>query len=184
MNTIEFIGKKNVDYTQKSGTRDVEFLGHYIAKKRLSNGNAKLHNILVFDLPAVQSCLNCESCKGSCYALKAEVQYADCRVYRSTNLYLAKNEPEKLQALIEGQLNASRKNVVRIHGSGDFFSQEYIDLWAKIITNHPEKKFYAYTKVEDILDFSKIEKLENFNLITSFVAGKLNYGSLPYIKKT
>mgnify|MGYP000373156611 CR=1 FL=1 len=35
---------------------------------------------------------------------------------------------------------------VRIHDSGDFFSDEYLDEWLKIADRYPEILFYAYTK--------------------------------------
>lgn len=35
---------------------------------------------------------------------------------------------------------------VRIHSSGDFFSQAYFDMWVKFCTDHPEVNFWAFTK--------------------------------------
>jgi len=165
------------DYSKSSMTRTLEYMGGFVNSKRLTNGNEKLHKVLVFDLPAVLSCPNCKDCKSSCYALQAQKQYADCRVFRNTNFHLAIFEIKKLQTLIEQQLKRAKINVVRIHSSGDFFSQEYIDMWTAIMKHFPNKKFYAYTKVEKLFKF---KKLSNFNLITSFIGGKLNYGSIEY----
>jgi len=96
-------------------------------------------------------------------------------------LHLFLNEPKALQMLIEKQLISSKKEVIRLHGSGDFFSQEYIDFWEGIVYQFPNIKFYSYTKVSELLDFSKIESLSNFNLISSFVGEyQLNFGSLQY----
>ena len=177
---LSFNGKANTIYNQSSLTRTFEYFNHYITEKRMSNGNKKLHNMLVFDLPSVKSCPNCKSCKSTCYATHQQIQYPDTNVYRNTNLHLFLNEQKTLQMLIEKQLTSSKKEVIRLHGAGDFFSQEYINFWANIIMRFPNKKFYAYTKVESMFDFSNITKLKNFNLITSFVGGKLNYGSLKY----
>lgn len=165
------------DYSKSSATRDFEYKGHFITSKRLTNGNSKLHDVLVFDLPAVLSCPNCKECKGSCYALQAQMQYADCRVFRLTNFHLAMFDINTLQILIEKQLKSANTNVVRIHSSGDFFSQKYVDMWTAIMKKFPEKQFYAYTKVEKLFKF---KKLSNFNLITSFINGKLNYGNIEY----
>ena len=35
---------------------------------------------------------------------------------------------------------------VRIHASGDFYSQEYFDMWLEICRENPDKEFWAYTK--------------------------------------
>ena len=35
---------------------------------------------------------------------------------------------------------------IRIHGSGDFFSQEYFDMWLEICRNNSKIKFWAFTK--------------------------------------
>jgi hypothetical protein len=35
---------------------------------------------------------------------------------------------------------------VRIHGSGDFFSQEYFDKWIDVCSKRPQTKFWAFTK--------------------------------------
>jgi hypothetical protein len=35
---------------------------------------------------------------------------------------------------------------VRIHGSGDFFSQWYFDLWLQVARDNPKVKFWAFTK--------------------------------------
>lgn len=174
---LDFKGKVITDYTKVSPTRTFKYKGHYITLKRLKGGNQKLHNCLVFDLPAVLSCPNCSSCKKTCYALQAQMQYADVRVFRNTNFHLAVFNLDKLQNLIETQLQTSKTNIVRVHSSGDFFSQEYVNMWLNIISKFPQKQFYAYTKAEKIFKF---KRLSNFNLITSFIKGKLNYGNIEY----
>jgi hypothetical protein len=37
-------------------------------------------------------------------------------------------------------------NAVRIHSSGDFFNQDYFDMWLEIARENPEVEFWAYTK--------------------------------------
>lgn len=174
---LSFEGSANVDYSEVSLTRTFKYKGHFIAQKRLKNGNGKLHKMLVFDLPAILSCPNCSSCKNTCYALQSQLQYADCRVFRNTNFHFATFNLDKLQSLIELQLQTTIVKVVRIHGSGDFFSQEYVNMWLEVISKFPHINFYAYTKAEKIFTFAK---LSNFNLITSLINGKLNYGSQKY----
>jgi len=146
--------------------------------KPLKDGNSKIDkSVLVFDLPAVESCRNCASCAKTCYAVKAQVQYWEVLAKRSTNFWLAKNEPAFLFGEIRKQLSRTRKEMSRIHASGEYFSQEYVDFWTEIVESFPKIKFYSYTKMESKLDFSYIERLPNFNLIYSILPnGKRNYG--------
>lgn len=39
-----------------------------------------------------------------------------------------------------------KAKAVRIHMSGDFYSQDYFDLWLKICRDNPTVEFWAYTK--------------------------------------
>ena len=155
----------------------VPSLGAYMSAP-MAKGNSKLDkSILIFDLLAVATCRNCKQCAGTCYALKAQRMYANTLLKRSLNTYLAMHDIDFLFECIAEQIKHSRKNVVRIHSSGDFFSQYYIDKWAELIAKFPNVRFYAYTKVDHIFDFSKIEALKNFNLIRSILPdGRKNYG--------
>ena len=150
----------------------------------MAAGNSKLDkSILIFDLLAVTTCRNCRSCAASCYALKAQRMYANTLLKRSLNTWLAMQDLDFLFQCIENQIRNSRKTVVRIHSSGDFFAQIYINKWAELIAKFPNIRFYAYTKVDHIFDFSKIENLENFNLIRSILPdGSKNYGPEEEIK--
>lgn len=153
---------------------------------RLKNGNSKLYKVWVFDLPAIESCLNCSSCKSTCYSVRAQQRFPNTRNWRAENYELARNDRSHLYGLLCSQLNTigqKQNQVVRIHSSGDFFEQSYIDMWRTTIARYPAINFYAYTKVNEILDFTSIEQLQNFNLIPSFIDGHLNYGSLEYIKR-
>jgi len=39
-----------------------------------------------------------------------------------------------------------RQKWVRIHDAGDFFSDEYLEAWLRIVTVTPDVTFYAYTR--------------------------------------
>jgi hypothetical protein len=72
-----------------------------------------------------------------CYAASAE-RFPAVREHRWHNYEAAKmaNIPE---------LPADAKHV-RIHMSGDFFSQHYFDVWLDYARKHPDVKFWAFTK--------------------------------------
>ena len=77
---------------------------------------------------------------------------------------------------IKGKIKA-----VRIHDSGDFYSQEYVDKWVTIVKRFPNLKFFALTKRATDFDFSELKSLPNFYLIDSLKFGRLNYGHLDDI---
>jgi hypothetical protein len=141
----------------------------------MSKGNLKLSKkIKIFNLPAIQSCPNSSQCAKFCYARKAERQYPAVRAARGRNFRLAKEAPELLKKQILSKLESG--DIVRIHESGDMFSQAYLDMWFEIAKERPDVRFYTYTKTEHIWDFGKIKSLPNFNVVSSFVGGKVNFG--------
>jgi hypothetical protein len=112
--------------------------------------------------------------------MKAQRQYTDTRIFRNTNFGMYQLDRDILKALIVKQLKTAKQTTVRIHSSGDFFSQKYIEFWSEIVNQFPKIKFYAYTKVDKMLKFDCLTSLDNFNLISSLVDDKLNFGSLEY----
>lgn len=152
---------------------------------RLKAGNSKLWRVMVFDLPAGEkgSCL--ETCD-YCYALKAERAWPNVRKWRRDNFILAKHYPKVLEEMISRQLEdlTPSYTVVRIHSSGDFFSQEYLDMWINIVESFPDLNFYAYTKRLDDFDWSNVPG--NLNIINSYIEidGRryINYGNEEYIE--
>jgi len=72
-----------------------------------------------------------------CYAASAE-RFPSCRKSRWSNFDFVKGGgvPEI----------PKRAKAVRIHASGDFFSQAYFDMWLELCVNNPNVEFWAYTK--------------------------------------
>jgi hypothetical protein len=74
------------------------------------------------------------------------------------------------QMVVKSKVCKKPYNVVRLHDSGDFYSQGYLDSWATIAQTFPHVIFYAYTKSLH-LDMSKLPP----NLrITRSQGGKLD----------
>lgn len=145
--------------------------------KLLKHGNAKLHNTLVFSLPANKEVCGRE-CPG-CYAIKFQKLYPNVLPYRQRSL-VASKQPDFVQR-ITSDIASFRKpfSYLRIHESGEFYSQSYIDSWHTIASSHPSITFYTYTKRLADFDFSKLQALPNFVLINSLHFGGLNYGKTP-----
>lgn len=129
-----------------------------------SFGNRKLpKSIAIFNLPRLLTCKNpTELCKDICYAKKAERKcYPRCYPQRMNNYRLSLQYD--FVDVITNELNMIKQRLIRIHESGDFYSQTYLDKWFVIMRRFPNKNFTAYSK--SILDFS--DKPDNFILFFS-----------------
>lgn len=176
--------KNGSKYLQPSPTRKIYWKGFYLSNP-LTNGNSKLgKDVLCFDLLAVRTCPNCKDCQKKCYARRGEAYRPTVHDKHALNTMLAVHDMDFLFALITEQLHRTKKKIVRIHSSGDFFSQKYLEMWCHIAQLFPEIKFYGYTKTREIFDFWWADELPNLNIVDSLLPdGSVNFGSLDYIKE-
>lgn len=145
--------------------------------KAIQKGNAKLHNMHMFNIPASHEVCG-RTCKG-CYAIKEQVRFpATVMGARLKRLELAKHPSFDIQISEELARLRKKPKFFRIHASGEFFSQDYVDAWQRIAQANPTIVFYAYTKRKSEFNFEAITDLANFVLIDSLHFGKLNYGPL------
>lgn len=156
--------------------------------KLLKVGNAKLDkSILVFSLPPVKTCPNCDGCKNDCYALKSWRQYPNVRDSWTFN-YEVSQDSQKFIEAISSQLSHTRKTMVRVHASGDFYSIDYINAWYEIAKQFPNIKFWTYTKTRGYISkewdeaLDRLESLDNFNIVDSMPCGRRNFGDVEYIE--
>ena len=153
--------------------------------KLLSKGNAKLHkSVGIWSIIASQEVCGRE-CEG-CYAIKEQNRWKGTIISGRTNrLELSKGLFFREQMIEE--INKSKYKYIRIHGSGEFYSQEYVDKWTAIVRNCPDKLFYAYTKRHNEFNFEWLESLDNFILHRSTVKGSrrhyLNFGDSKYLER-
>lgn len=153
-------------------------------KKLLARGNAKLNkSIFNWSISPIKSCLNCEDCKGTCYAMNAYRRWPNVKRAWDRNLDMASTG--SFVGPVVSQLARARTcKYVRIHTSGDFFSQEYIEDWARIALQFPVLQFYTYTKVSHLFNFSHLENLPNVNIVQSIADdGGINYGDDTRLKE-
>lgn len=124
--------------------------------KHLSLGNAKLpKTIAIFNLPRLVTCPGATAwCKQYCYTEKSERAYPNVKPFRYRNWDLAKS-PEFVDTIV-AEIKKLKVKTVRVHESGDFYNQEYLDKWIAIANQMPEVTFFAYTKSYHLLDFSKL----------------------------
>jgi len=142
---------------------------------KMSKGNKKLKQTLIFDLPAGRTCPMASEChsyaimnnngkltvkdgdnnKFRCFAASQEAQYPNVYKARKYNLDLILESLKgeygfyKTYELINDSIQKHKTrniNKVRIHSSGDFFNGEYLRCWFAVARLNPLMKFYCYTK--------------------------------------
>lgn len=144
--------------------------------KLIQKGNSKLHNMYMFNLPATHAICN-RICPG-CYAAREQTRFPAILTARESR-YTASIAPTFASTIIS-EINSLRTKppYFRIHASGEFYSQAYIDSWYTIASSFPSITFYAYTKRLAHFDFSSLSSLPNFVLINSLHFRGLNYGPI------
>lgn len=129
-----------------------------------SKGNRKLSSKqLIWSLPRGKTCIGAGECLKWCYEIKIERMYKNATDSRERNLEASKRESFVKEVV--DYIERSKRRIVRIHESGDFYNQKYLNKWIRIATLLPEIIFYAFTKSFQ-LDFSKCP--ENLIIIQSY----------------
>lgn len=112
----------------------------------ISDGNIKLINIPTFSLPAIYTCQGRTSfCTKKCYAKKAEITYKQVAPRRYNN-YMLSLQDDFTSNIISLISKKKKLKYFRIHESGDFYNQEYLNKWIHIARTFPNIKFLAFTK--------------------------------------
>lgn len=115
-------------------------------KISISKGNMKIGHIASFSLPPIESCIFHKYCADKCYAKKAYKAYTNTKNAYNRNYRIAKNNLEDLKNQLVEELRSYKHSYFRIHVSGDFYSQAYLDAWKEICKEFPNINFMAYTK--------------------------------------
>lgn len=126
-----------------------------MGNEKLTKTSGDVYRVLGFGIPADYSfeggntCPGASACRAVCYAKQGRYIMAGVKNARLHNLnfFLEKGALNFITAAHADLTRlVKRYNVVRIHDSGDFFSQEYLDAWKVIAAYFPATVFYAYTK--------------------------------------
>ena len=119
------------------------------------------------DINGVNSCPGALACRGVCYAKQGTYLFKNVKEARFFNLQ-ASFSPDFRDMLIWDLISITNKgkiNCVRIHDSGDFHSQAYLDAWKDAARFFPNVTFYAYTKSLHLDIHSNLPA--NFKLVQS-----------------
>ena len=144
--------------------------------KLIQPGNSKLVGMAMFNLPATKEVCG-RLCPG-CYAHREQQRYPTVLPAR-TMRYEASLQLDFVSR-VRSELSSMKSlpKYLRIHASGDFYDQAYIQKWHQIVTSFPTITFYAYTKRKRDFDFTSLESLPNCVIIDSLKFGRINYGEL------
>jgi hypothetical protein len=146
-----------------------------------SDGNTKVMKMedrfgktVSFGLPAYKSldgfkvCPGAGACAAVCYARQGQYERDSVKATREHNLAFIRNRG--LRAFVRAAIRDIKRidaKLIRVHDSGDFFSQGYLNAWYRIArASGRSVRFYAYTKSLH-LDIYR-NKPENFSVIQSF----------------
>lgn len=146
--------------------------------KRSSQDGIHLYN---FGIPAFRAqngfatCPNAKQCAVGCYAttgtykFKASVNAYENRLKLTQHEYFAQVMMSQIDKVVKKHKDGII--LIRVHDSGDFYSEGYQALWYTIASqyeNNPKVQFYAYTKMvsqsETLIDV----KPSNFRIIYSY----------------
>lgn len=154
-------------------------------RKWLLRQNAELREVGAFNwtLPAlgvrlddgrvVKTCPQAGVCAQFCYARNGTFLFPSAKKAHANNLKMVLDNLEEWCAAMIGELSHKRYRggkYVRIHDSGDFFSDAYLEAWIYIAQTIPDVTFYCYTK--EVSRFKRIVEskspaVENFRYLYS-----------------
>lgn len=146
------------------------------ALTQIGNSKLKEAGMLMFNMPAGKAFCN-RNCPG-CYAVKEQVRFPKTFEARLRRYEAALEDDFADRIILELKYMYTKPKYYRVHSSGEFISQRYVDDWVKIAKTFPDIIFYAYTKRIKDFDFSILKILPNFILIDSLQHGRINYGKL------
>lgn len=112
----------------------------------------KFGKTVTFDLPAYKSadgfkvCPGAGACAAVCYAQQGNYNFPNVKRNQEHNLAMARKNLRSFVRAAIADLKALKAKLVRVHSSGDFFSQAYVNAWFRIARALPGVRFYAYTK--------------------------------------
>ena len=87
---------------------------------------------------------------------------------------LARMYPEFVKRAIMAQIVADNIELLRIHAAGDFFNDEYVELWRDIVRESKATRFWTYTKNKAAE--TAFDEFENANIVKSLYNGRVNFG--------
>ena len=130
------------------------------------------------------TCPGATTGKGGCLDVRDGLRRQTCymakivAIYKAVGNVLAKNTDmlqgksvDEMTAVCTATVEAfikKNKNTnlfFRLHYSGDFFSKEYVQAWARVVKKFPQVQFWVYTRSHDLIE--PILGLDNITVFLS-----------------
>jgi len=108
-------------------------------------------------------CPFADKCVKYCYAQKGAYSWSNVKPAFEKRYEITKQD--NFIELMNKEIKRKKVDFLRVHDSGDFYSNAYIQKWFKIANQNPNVNFYAYTK--SIPLFKGLSIPENFDIIFS-----------------
>lgn len=108
-------------------------------------------------------CPFADKCVKYCYAQKGAYSWSNVKPAFEKRYEITKQD--NFIELMNKEIKRKKVDFLRVHDSGDFYSNNYIQRWFKIANQNPNVNFYAYTK--SIPLFKGLAIPENFDIIFS-----------------
>jgi hypothetical protein len=121
-----------------------------------------------------------------CYSASQEVLYPDLRKLTEHNYSVLRKE-NTMGGLVSVISNSIPRNawIIRVHESGDFYSELYFQAWCKVAELNSAISFYAYTKSLNYWIKNKDLVPDNLKLTASYGGAYdslIEEHNLPYVK--
>jgi hypothetical protein len=97
------------------------------------------------------TCPEAQACVKLCYARTGTYRFRGVLAAHERNLTMLLDDMPAWEARMTQELTHRRYDGahIRIHDSGDFYSDQYVQAWLRIMRATPGATFYAYTKSVD-----------------------------------
>ena len=123
------------------------------------------------------------TCKG-CYGTTGNYRFSNVKDALAIRTLVARTDLDFFISEINAEIKKHKIEKIRIHATGDFFSNEYVLAWVEIAKANPQVTFWTYTKTS-FPALAILNRLENVNIVNSLIPGKgFNFGHCGYIMDT
>ncbi len=117
-------------------------------------------------------------CK-DCYCDNGNYRFDGTKRSLMLKLILATYHIDWLERAIKACIKANNIKKIRIHAAGDFFSDEYIDMWKRIVNEFNTSIFWTYTKNDYAL--KQFDGIDNLFITPSITPAGFNFGTCAEI---
>jgi hypothetical protein len=104
-----------------------------------------------------------DACVKFCYAKKGAYTWSNVQPAFEKRYQLSKTD--EFVSAINAEILKKKPDYVRVHDSGDYYSNKYLAKWIQIAKDNPNVRFYSYTNMVDML--LKANLPDNYDVIFS-----------------